>query len=499
MEEFMFDFDKFSVSKFYNAPPEERVVEFTPPGIDVDNIAKVLSLGVDAKCSSAEAFEGYVQVNGRTNFRLTYLDKEKNPKGVDYNVDFSMRIDGEYIAGDNVQCSIKIVESDAQAGDKLTLSAVLEVSALALRREEVEALVSADECYKTIKDINLPSFIATKTVSVPFDDEKSVGGEITSVLSLNTNCAVTAAETMDGGARIRADVQATVTYLEGGEVKQADFTIPMEDELSLDGVMAGDSLQVNCAVKNSKVILQGVTDDNVIRVEGDVQLSLFVFRNTACGVVQDIFMLTHEVSVTRDTSRLTVFDGCKYHDETVSGTAVLGDNRAAIISISAVPYARCFTSRAYLSEDGKLTVEGVVNTDVIYVDENGYNSVRAEIPFSLALDDETSSNVKVECGVKSVSATARREREIDLDVRLAISVCSYSDAECEYISAVELGEEKPQNRSALSVYIASDGDDLLQLCKVFTAMPEDITAQNPALEFPLKEGDRAIYFRFAKV
>ena len=84
---------------------------------------------------------------------------------------------------------------------------------------------------------------------------------------------------------------------------------------------------------------------------------------------------------------------------------------------------------------------------------------------------------------------------MDLDIRLGREVCGFSEVTAEYISAVEVGEEKPQNKSALSLYIAHGGDEILDLCKALTAMPDDIIEQNPNVQFPLKEGDRVVYFR----
>lgn len=493
----MFDFDKFSVSKFYVAPSVERVVEFTPPGIDMQNIAKVLSLAVEAKCSSQDVYDGYAQIGGRTNFRLCYLDREGTPRTADYNADFTVRVDGEFIADDSINCVIKVVESDVQATDVLLLSAVLEVSVSALRREEIEALTNAEQCYKTSKRVYLPSFIASKTTVAPFDDEQEVGGEISSVLGLNVSCAVKRAEAIDGGVLAGANVYALVTYVEGGAIKQRDFKMELEEELGLDGVQAGDSISVSASVKSSKIILQGVTDDNVIRVEGEIQFRVQAFRCAEAEVVDDMFTLTNEVAVTRESKDYICFDGCGFFSENVTGTAVLGDNRAPVLEVNALPYARCYTTKTYVDDDGKLAVEGIVNTDVIYTDENGYNSVRTEIPFALTISSVQpfSKTVKVCCSIENISAKARREREIDIDVRLGVEACGYSDVTAEFISAVEVGEEKPQNKSALSLYIANDGDEILDLCKALTAMPEQIMQQNPALEFPLKEGTRVIYLR----
>ena len=60
----MFDFEKISASKFYVAPTSERVVEFSPTDIDMSNVARILSLAVDAKASSVDAQDGYAQVSG---------------------------------------------------------------------------------------------------------------------------------------------------------------------------------------------------------------------------------------------------------------------------------------------------------------------------------------------------------------------------------------------------------------------------------------------------
>lgn len=493
----MFDFEKISASKFYAAPPVERVVEFSPPDIDMGNVAKVLSLAVEAKCVGIDTYDGYAQVDGRTNFRMTYLDKDGMPRGVDYNADFGIRVDGEFMEGDSANCDINVVEADAQASDRLTLSAVLEVEVNAIRRDEIEMLTNADNCYKTVTEVYVPKFLAARTSNAPFDDEQNVGAEVSAVLGLSANVIIKDVNVTEGGATAKSIVVATVTYVEGGEIKQRDFEIPLEEEFNLDGVEIGDTVKLTGTVKSAKIILQGVTDDNVIRLEGEVQYKIWAFRCDCVSIISDLFMLTNEIDVTRSQAHYTCFDGCGFFTERVTGNAVLGDTKAPATGVSALPYARCYTTRAYVGENGNLEVEGVVNTDIIYTDENGYNSVRTEIPFALSIPSEKtlSKTVKVRCDVQSISAVARREREFEINLTLAIQVCGYSDLEINYISAVSVGEEKAQNTSALSIYVASENDDMLDVCKALTAMPEDIMLQNPTLQVPLREGDRVIYFR----
>lgn len=496
----MFNFEKISASKFYTAPSVERVVEFSPQDVDMSNVAKVLSLAVDAKSTTVEAHDGYVQVSGRTNFRLIYIDKEGVARGVDYNADFEVRVDGEFAEGDNARCDIYVTEADVGATDRLSLTAVLDIRASAIKRDEIEMLTSCENCYTVTKEIFVPSFIATKTSSVPFDDEVNVGGEISAVLGLNTVCIAKQSVATDGGAKTKFQVIANVTYVENGEIKQRAFNIPIEDEFSLDGVTMSDAIKVEACIKTAKVVLQGVTDDNIIRVEGEVQIKVGAFRCSKTEIVSDLFMLSNETEIERKSANYQCFDGCGYFVQGVSGTAMLGDNKPAALQVCAMPYARCYTTRSYVTEDNRLVAEGVVNTDIIYTDENGYNAVRAEIPFAVAVASEIpfSKEVRVHCDVQRIDANVVREREFDIVMDIAVKACGYSDLQADYISAVTVGEARVTNTSALSVYVASEGEEMLDICKALSAMPGDVIAQNPTLETPTKEGDKIVYFRALK-
>lgn len=492
----MFDFEKISASRFYVAPTAERVVEFSPPGIDMDNVSRVLSLAVEAKCTELQPADGYAQVNGRTSFSLVYLDKAGAAKGVDYNADFAVKVEGDFSADDSAYAELYVMESDVEASDGLRLSAVIEVKVSAVKRQELNVLKSADDCYISNTCINLPSFIASKSISVPFDGEAEVGGEISNVLGVHPTVFVQEAKATDGGAIVKATVNATVTYVENSEIKQKDFKLDLEEEVGLDGVEKTDNILVHAAIKSSKVVLQGVTDDNTIKVEGEVSFRLQAFRTSKVEVVSDVLSISNELEVTRTKFESEAYDGSGFFKEDVFGSAMLGDNRAGALEIAALPYARCYPSKAQASGN-TLTVEGVVNTDVIYLDENGYNSVRTEIPFSVSFESETvfSKDVSVKCSVMDIAAKIKKEREFEIEMTLAVMAHGYSELDGSYISQVTVGEEKPQNTSAISLYISKEGDELLDLCKAFTAMPDDILRQNPDLNFPLQAGERVVFFR----
>ena len=64
-----------------------------------------------------------------------------------------------------------------------------------------------------------------------------------------------------------------------------------------------------------------------------------------------------------------------------------------------------------------------------------------------------------------------------------------------YIAEAEVGEKIEVNKSAVSVFVADEGDTLWDAAKALSARPDDIQSQNPDARAPFKEGQKLFYFR----
>ena len=139
-------------------------------------------------------------------------------------------------------------------------------------------------------------------------------------------------------------------------------------------------------------------------------------------------------------------------------------------------------------------MEGVLTADVIYRSENGIESVRAEVPYSVEIEGDLGADVRATCFVESVKAKARRG-ELDIEAEVGILLLGVRSVDAEFISSVAVGEEKERNDSALSLYITQEGDGMWDVCKALTATPDELIAQNPALSDPVTPGTRVLFFR----
>lgn len=483
----MFKFDQKNAISTTFLPPIERVVEFIPRG--VDGVMRVLSLSVDGKALSHAVNDGFVDVNGRAEFKLIYLDLDGAVCSANYNADFSVRLDGDVTREDKVDVCIKVVEWSVSSSDALTLSAVVKVDGNVTKTIPLNILTGAEESFVTTDILTIPTHVATTSYSFPVDEETTVH-EVQKVLSLDTKCSLTSAKATDKVLDLSVDTVAIVTYVEDGIIRTATFNVASSESVSIEDLCEGDIVKVTPYVKSGRIVLHGVTGENILRFEGEIGVNIDVTRLEEIEAVKDIFSLTHHTTTTTENTALTYFAGSGYYTEKIQGETTLprGEDTALI----GVPANTVFIAKT-LCDDG-LTVEGVATTEIIYSSGDDLYSARAEIPYSVHLDGDFSDTVKARATVIDSSVKIKGDKA-EITLTIAFNTKCYASSQINYISEIELGEEREVNRSGLSIYVANDGDTPWDVCKALTATPEQILAQNPNVTFPLKYGDKIIYFR----
>jgi hypothetical protein len=289
------------------------------------------------------------------------------------------------------------------------------------------------------------------------------------------------------------DTFATITYVEEGQIHTSTFLVSSDESVAIENIMPGDKVYILPHVKSSKVVLAGVTGQNILRFEGEISASIQCTRYVEQEVVDDLFMLTHHTTIQRENISLTALTATSFFKERVYGEADLPDCENG--SLIGVPAVTAFVAKTVYDED--LNVEGIVTTEIIYSSKGELKSVRAEVPYSINLIGDFTNKSVTRVSVIDVNVKIKNNIA-EINLLLALEIASFAENSLCYISNVELGEEREVNTSGLSMYVAKDGDTMWDVCKALTATPEQIMAQNPALTFPLKQCDKVIYFRQLK-
>lgn len=492
-----FGFNQIKWDSLQKIATKEVVVKTSVGDAESGGASKVLNVEAGGKLMSLDAAGDTARVFGRVNFKLLYIDNQGEIRGLDYFADFNESIQIEGLSG-KIYARIAVIDVDTSLNGGIKLTAAVELSLYSVTEKDIKCLSEADEEYYVEKGVMkcqkfVTSFVSPFSVSDEFDTKT----DVQKVALFESKAYITDVNAGMGNVLVSGSVTACVTYIADDAVKTAEFSVPYSEEFGDSMLNIGQSLSADAAVKSSRVVLTGIEGSNVIKIEAEIEITVKAYETVEEEIVGDIFSVTHELLEKRESAGGSIFKGFRSFCDGISGTAVL--DGAMPPALEVIGTLSCRNSVAQAVADGdKIIIEGVFSGTVLYRDENGLSSVELEVPYSLPFAYEgigKEDTVSAAGAVIRASAKLKRDREIEVTAELCFMTEVMSPAECEYISEISVGEEKDINKSAVSVYIAEEGETIWDAAKALSARPDDIRAQNPELNTPLKEGDRIFFYR----
>ena len=140
-----------------------------------------------------------------------------------------------------------------------------------------------------------------------------------------------------------------------------------------------------------------------------------------------------------------------------------------------------------------MTVDGVaMSTLIVQGTDGSHRAIELSLPFSVPIE---ATDASISVLVLGMSARQRQEGEIEAEATLKITAKERRKVSARLVSGCEEGDPLPVSDSAVSVYIPRAGDGLWELAKSLKKSPEEVSANNPDIEFPIKEGQRVIVYR----
>lgn len=476
---------------------KEVAVRTSVSEMESGGATKVLDVLADARIVSLDATGNSARVFGRVNFKLLYLNNDGEIRGLDYFADFSETVQTENLNG-KLYGQIAVIDTDTSIGGGIKLNAVVKITLFSVCSDMKKCLVGADDdVYVENKKMRCQRFCTSINTSFTVSDDYDTKTDVMKILLTRADAYVEKATAGMGNVLLTGAVNATVTYLAGDKLTVTDFHIPYSEEFQADGVEIGQKLEADVTVKNVRVVLTGVEGANVIRIEAEVEANVKAYDVAEEEVVKDVFSITHELNEKRAVASGGIHRGFEFYKDDVSGIAALTENMPSALEVIGVTHSENNVARAY-SESGKIVIEGVFGATVLYRDENGVSSVNLEVPYSLPFMNEgsdESDTVTANGVVLYVSSKLKREKEIEVNATLGFMTGSIGTCSAEYIEEIEEGREKEVNKSAVSVFVAEEGDTIWDASKALSARPDDIMAQNPELTTPFREGQKVFYYR----
>jgi len=492
-----FDFNEIKMDTVVKIAEKEAAVRTSVSEMESGGATKILDVSADGKIISLDNQNGAARVFGRVNFKVLYLNADGETRGLDYFADFTEVVQNDSLSG-KMHAQIDVIDVDTSVGGGMRLNAVVKITLYQVAENDKKCLVGADDdVYVEHTEMKCQRFITSFNAPFTVSDDYDTKTDVMKILLTRARSYVDAATAGMGNVLLSGASDVTVTYLANDKVFVKDFHIPYSEEFAADGVEIGQKLSAKVVVKNTKVVIAGIEGSNIIRVEVENEACIQAYDVTDEKIVKDVFCIENELNLTRASVSTGVYGGFEFFKDEISGIAALTNDLPALLEVIGVTSADNGVAKA-TAEDGKIVVEGVFSANVLYRDENGLSSVSLEVPYSLPfLSENAKATDDVSaCGaVIKAQAKLKREREIEVNAELGFMTESVKRVDAEYIAEAEVGEKKEVNRSAVSVFVADEGDTLWDAAKALSARPDDIQAQNPDARAPFKEGQKLFYFR----
>ena len=472
--------------------------------VNVDGeLEKVLAITGNADISSVELFEKEARVNGDIVLSVLYKTTDDQINTVTTNCSFQDTLKNDVIMPEQkafARAKLLGINPTSAEGSTVKLVAMVETVLDLAENNQVESYSCQDEsvCIKS-DELTVNKFCGLTCADFNVESNSLAGENVKKVISLDSTAIITDYTIADGFASISGTVCTYLVALtDENKFKPYQICNDFKEEVMFNDITADCVAEVFIKVKKDavKVTLEEKENQINLAVTTPVKVCLRGYKTEKLEVVEDIYSTKCELELEKTKCKNVNFYKPKYFESKVEGNLVLSEEEPRIDKVLASS-APCLTvTNAYLL-DGQIYVEGVVNTNVIYLndDDNSINSVEMEVPFKIT-EKTNLENVDVEVFaiVSDCDVIAKRGREIFFDCKLKVFAQFSENCECEILSCVKEGRVYPQNDASIEIYFAKAGNTVWDIAKELKVTEETILVQNPDLVSPLEKDEKVVVY-----
>ncbi len=455
-------------------------------------VETVLSVRCAATLTGAEAGNGEVRYYGKAHFSIVYEDAEKHVCRAEKGVEFSAVERDESVfpaltARASVTCENIAVRRE---GAGVYATALLGTDIRLYGEQNFEYLSGGDLILRRAPVKVLTAHLVAGTAETEDEFETEFVGDI---LQHAETVSVGALVCETGTLVIEGEVNLCVLALKGTALVSFERLVPFRIELPCDAAAYGTSAEADVTVTGASIRADADEEKGKCSLLAELTLSAegCVYEEAEVDAVTDAFSVTNKTALTFATADSAGVGEILRVTERISGKCALSGPIDFSDELQAVTLPRA-EADLVMTESGK-RVEGVAMSELLVQGADGsHRGIALSLPFSVPVE---AADASAKVLVLGMSARQKQEGEIEAEATLRITLQERRKVSARLVASVEEGEPLLQSDSAISVYIPRAGDGLWELAKRLNKSPEDVSASNPDIEFPIREGRRVIVYR----
>ena len=466
-----------------------------PVALGAEN--RILQVTARAALLGAESLSGEAQYSGRVLFSAVYAAAEGTIKKCECSVEFRGKAEEKSLTPRSELNGILTAQNVRYrtVGETVYLSAVVSAFFTALTPCEYAPFSGAEEVVCKRESLPYTPAISLIRGETELTDEWE-DSAVSDVLCYEADAVIERQEvstqtvTAEGKTRL-------FLLLRGERIFCAEKTFPFRIETEVPQAMPGHLARLSVSVANVRFDVVSEPEKNIshIQVTYALRFTGELYAEKELSVVTDAFSPAAKLTVQSDTLCYLAYVEEQKESCRTAGRAPISAVEDGAKMLAAVPlFAWGEVASSQGSATEKSEVQGVISASLFYMANGAVKCLSCDLPITVPLKTQ---QLQEDCAV-----TLFVERlSADFDgggVSYTAQVCAcLSPREIKrlaYVSHIETGEKKEQTSNAVRIFFAQQGCDLWTLSKTLGVAPEQITATNPNLIFPLPQEERILLY-----
>ena len=477
------------------------VVECDIPTMGRGGLNKILTVTGDAVTEKVEIFDSTVKVYGKVTYRVLYVDGENKLASSEYCSDFAKDVNVDGIEEDSrVTANLLLQDIDSMAkGGDIRLQAVVDISLTSNRERITNAITDVNGALGNTQDTETSVHIASICENIDISEEYRTGANIEKILLVYSSVSIDNVKPNKDSIIVNGDASATIVYMSDGKVFNKNIIFPYSDEINVLGVDKTSVACIKADIVSSKIIIDGIIDDNVMKICLTVNFHGEIYDYDCVKLVDDVYSPTHLLSLERENIEYSKCIPLKTIRERIQGEVAIEEDNTAIEKIIATETMPNVMTNCIVGKD-EVKIDSLIAVEVAYLGDNKeWNVLKMEVPSSIIVPcDMVKDNDNVSAKVVVLSCTSRikHEREVEVSLEVAIMLTANRKMTTSIVTAIEDAGDRVNEHKSMSIYFVSPADTMWDIVKNTGVSREEIMAANAEVDFDnIKGGERIVVFR----
>lgn len=469
------------------------------------DVIKVIGVSAMPSIKEQYAQKGKVTISGVIFYRIMYEgdNDDYTARSIEYTAPFSQQFDMPSVDENTRLFAVPMltnINNTIQNSRKINVKSNYNVKIFASDATENDIIVdlNANEHlpFRTTT-VNSTNKTVSQSNEIEIGESIEINDNIFEIL--HTTCRVNSNDikVVNNKVILKGRVLSKIIYITNdNNIKTYDYQEEFSDVMDILGITPEMQTDVKLYVKECDIrFITGSDDANsTITLKVTVEAVTEAYESNEFNGIYDIYSPDYNIQTTYDNiGFMTLMLNEEKQNIVTDVIEIKNDAMEDILSTEANGIIK---SKSY--SDGKITIDCLINANVVYLSNGRINTAKKEIPAQFFFDTNGEINdIQINPYIRTndIISTQRGSNQIEVKIPVMCEIVVFDKNSDNLLTNINYDTENKidkSNQASITVYIVREGDSLWSIAKKYNSTVEEIMSLNNLTNDEIMPGKRLI-------